>query len=61
VGPRAAPSFTLPLPRIAIFVFVSACMRFCVFPLGPMIRPKKLYPGCFATGMKIFRLFFAGL
>mmetsp|Transcript_11688 Transcript_11688/g.49000 ORF Transcript_11688/g.49000 Transcript_11688/m.49000 type:complete len:200 (-) Transcript_11688:459-1058(-) len=34
----------------------SRCICFCVFPLGPMMSPKKLYPGCFATGMKILRV-----
>ena len=55
------PSFTLPRPRIAIFAPVSACMRFCVFPRGPMMRPKKLYPGCSRVWMKILRVLAHGL
>jgi hypothetical protein len=29
---------------MAILVFVSACIRFCVLPRGPMMSPKKLKP-----------------
>ena len=41
-------------------VFVSRCMRFCVFPRGPMIKPMKLYPGNSFSGTKILRFFFVG-
>ncbi len=41
---RTAPSLTLPRPRMAILVLVSACIRFWVLPRGPMISPKKLKP-----------------
>jgi hypothetical protein len=53
-----APSFTEPLPRIAILVLVSRCMRFCVLPRGPMISPMKFVPGYSFCGMKILRTFF---
>ena len=46
---------------MAMRVFVSRCMRFCVFPLGPMMIPMKLYPGYSFRGTKIFRVFFLGL
>ena len=59
-GRVAWPSLTDPRPRMAMRVLVSACMRFCVLPRGPMMRPKKLYPGCSATGMMILRCFLAG-
>ena len=57
----APPGFVDPRPRIAMLVLVSCCIFFCVFPRGPMMRPKKLYPGYSATGMRILRVFFAGL
>ena len=55
------PGLEDPRPRMAMLVFVSRCIFFCVLPRGPMIRPKKLYPGWSATGMNILRVLRAGL
>ena len=54
-------SLTLPRPRMAILVLVSRCMRCCVLPRGPMIRPMKLVVGYWCTGRKILRSFLRGL
>ena len=53
------PSFTEPLPRIAILQPVSRSSRFCVLPRGPMISPMKLYCGNSSTGMYTFFVTFA--
>ena len=45
---------------MAIRVFVSRCMRFCVFPRGPMMMPMKLYPGYSFRGTYSFRVLFLG-
>lgn len=33
------PSFVEPLPLMAILAPVSRSIRFCVLPLGPIMRP----------------------
>ena len=45
---------------MAMRVLVSRCILFCVLPLGPIIKPIKLYPGYSFSGTKIFRFFFVG-
>ncbi len=46
---------------MAILVLVSFCMRFCVLPRGPMMRPMKLYAGCVSLGMNTFFQYRLGL
>ena len=45
---------------MTIFTPNSRCICFCVFPRGPTIRPKKLYPGWESAGTKILRVFRGG-
>mmetsp|Transcript_34714 Transcript_34714/g.103006 ORF Transcript_34714/g.103006 Transcript_34714/m.103006 type:complete len:209 (-) Transcript_34714:232-858(-) len=49
------PSLMAPFPRITILHPDSRSIRFCALPRGPMMAPKKLYPGYLSTGTISFR------